>query len=305
MADGTYQNLRGSALGNDATEPEAAEIYGLKPTERLFIEKTLLQMYPRLKRHDLIPWKWFNGPLIPDFVVKHTDPYLRRIVEIGCGDGLFSNILSLLFPDIEIIGIDPNRANIEYARSTVSYRRNLKFICANAAVLADIPCDRIVYNQCLSRLKNTSAFKKLIVKTSQWIVDEGDFIIKESPLALLNHLPLLQELFPRLQETNDWAAAVRSLLSEIGYPNPMVYHSRGLPGLPPNEIFYRVSRSLILSSMAAPQFREQPELPGGLSRMKPVGEAVMEWQDWGELSNDSLVGFLFANRQADFTQELV
>lgn len=305
MADGTYQNLRSGGQGKDTTGLKHADVYGLKPTERLFIEKTLLQMYPRLKRHDLIPWKWFNGPLIPDFVVKHTDPRLRRIVEIGCGDGLFSNILALLFPDIEIIGIDPNRANIEYARSTVSYRRNLKFICANAAVLADIPCDRIVYNQCLSRLGNTYAFKKMIVKTSQWIVDEGDFIIKESPFAMLNHLPLLQELFPKLQETNDWAAAVRSLLAEIGYPNPMVYHSRGLPGLPPNEIFYRVSRALTLSSLAAPQLRESPDLSGGMSRMKSAGQPVGEWQDWGELSNDSLVGFLFADRQADFTQELV
>src|SRR5689334_16533081 len=56
---------------------------GLKPTERLFIEKTLIQMYPRLQGHDLAPWKWLNGPLIPDFIMAHTDPDLRRIVEIG------------------------------------------------------------------------------------------------------------------------------------------------------------------------------------------------------------------------------
>jgi SAM-dependent methyltransferase len=263
--------------------------YGLKPTERLFIEKTLIQMYPRLQRHDLIPWKWFNGPLIPDFIVSHTDPGLRRIVEIGCGDGVFSNVLSLLFPDIEIIGIDTDRDKIAYARSTIGYRRNVKFICANATVLSEIPCDRIVYNRCLSNLNSIYAFKKLVLKTSQWIVDEGDFIVKESPMALLNRLDLMRSLLPTAWKHQDFSAMVRMLLCEIGYANPMVYQSPGVLGLP-SELFYRSSRQLMLT-----------DLVGGAGH-KMVGE----WhEDWGEQSNDSLVTFLFANAEADFTREFV
>lgn len=313
MAISINQNFLSGSFGGPEAEDEpvgSTGSYGLKPTERLFIEKTLIQMYPRLQRHDLIPWKWFQGPLIPDFIVRNTDPYLRRIVEIGCGDGVFSNILSLLFPDIEIIGIDTDRDKIAYARSTIGYRQNVKFICANATVLADIPCDRIIYNHCLSRLRSSYAFKKLLVKTSQWIVDEGDFIVKESPFSILNSIALLKEFFPKLRDTNDWAVMVRSLLAEIGYPNPLIYQSQGLPGMPPSEIFYRASKALILTAMLAAPGAENPDLvtPGLIAQETAVQrprQAVAEWQDWGDQSNDSLVGFLFSNAQADFSRELV
>lgn len=262
---------------------------GLKTTERLFIEKTLIQMYPRLQGHDLFPWKWLNGPLIPDFIMSHTDPDLRRIVEIGCGDGVFSNVLSLLFPDIEVIGIDTDRDKIAYARSTIGYRRNVKFICANATVLSEIPCDRIIYNRCLSRSNSVYAFKKLVLKTSEWIVDEGDFIIKESPLALLGNPALLRALLPVAWKHKDLSASIRMMLYDIGYPNPVIYQSQGALGLP-SELFYRSPRQLMPTG-----------LMGGVTR-KIAGE----WQeDWGAQSNDSLVTFLFANAEADFSRELV
>src|SRR5690606_29298977 len=113
-------------------------------------------------KQGLIPWKWFNPPLIPEAVLQFANPGLRRIVEVGCGDGLLSNTLSLLFPEVEIIGIDSNREAIAYARQTIGYRQNLKFVCANAQVLAEIPCDRIIYSHCLSRQSSLYAFKKLV-----------------------------------------------------------------------------------------------------------------------------------------------
>jgi SAM-dependent methyltransferase len=263
---------------------------GLKTTERLLIEKTLIQMYPRLQRHDLAPWKWLNGPLIPNFIVSHTAPDLRRIVEIGCGDGVFSNVLSLLFPDIEIIGIDTDRENIAYARSTIGYRRNVKFICANATVLAEIPCDRIIYNRCLSQANSVYAFKKLVLKTSEWIVDEGDFIIKESPFALFGNPALLKALLPVVWKHKDLSACIRTILGDIGYLNPVIYQSQGTMGLP-SELFYQVPRQLMPTDLAG----------GGLIR-----RTAAEWQDdWGAQSNDSLVTFLFSNAEADFTREFV
>jgi SAM-dependent methyltransferase len=269
-------------------EGAAGGSFVLNPAERLFIEKTLLQMYPYLQRRELVPWKWLNGPLIPDFIAAHTDPRLRRIVEIGCGDGVLSNVLSLLFPNIEIIGIDSDREKIAYARSTIGYRRNIKFICANATILAEIPCDRIIYNRCLSRVGNVYAFKKLIMKTSQWLVDEGDLLIKESPWAIGTKLSLMKELFPQLWQKRSIEACVRTLLAEIGYPNPTIYNSPGLLGIP-SEIAYRMSRGLILTDLMS----------------KPGQERAGEWKDWTDASNDSLVTFLFSNAQADFTRELV
>ncbi len=293
MAISIRQALREGDFSGPANQSGMGRYAMVKPTERLLIEKTLMQMYPRLQMYDLVPWKWLNGPLIPDFLVRQADAGLRRIVEIGCGDGVFTNLLALLYPDVEIIGIDTDAGKIADARATVSYRQNLKFVQANAAVLTDIPCDRIIYNNCLSRLENTYAFKKLILKTSQWLVDEGDFLIKESPFSVLTSSALVQELLPRFRQKGSLEACIRQLLSEIGYSPTSVHQSKGLLGIP--------------SQLYMPVFKQGgallPELP--VIQRQPVTQTVQEWQDFGEQSNDSLLGFLFSEERYDFAKELV
>lgn len=264
---------------------------GVKKTERLLIEKTLMQMYPRLQMYDLFPWRWLNGPLIPDFLARQGDLGLRRIVEIGCGDGVFSNILALLFPDVEVIGIDSSVEKIADARATIRYRENLKFVRANAAILSDVPCDRIIYNNCLSKLESTYAFKKLILKTSQWLVDEGDFLIRENPLALLCNSTLVKELFPRFRQTGSLEASIRMLLGEIGYPAAAVHMSKGLFGLP-TQLYIHIPK----------EYQRPPSTEPILG--EPVHSTMKEWQDAAEQSNDSLLGFLFAGAKVDFSQEL-
>lgn len=266
-------------------------LQGLKPTERLFIEKTLLEMYPRLQGYDLPPWKWLGGSLIPNFLVTSLHADTRRVVVIGCGDGVLANVLSLLFPDVEVIGIDADAQKIAYARSTVSFRNNLKFICGNASVMTEIPCDRIIYNRCLEQLQNPFAFKKLVLKTSQWLVTEGDFIIKESPVALLFKPTLLKRLFPSLQKTRSLERCIRDMLGEIGFHNPRVFQGRGVLRFP-SEIFYQASRHFILTAMES----------------RSASDAVSEWQDeQSEESTHSVLGFLFADSEEAFlkTVEMV
>jgi SAM-dependent methyltransferase len=271
---------------------EAPQMSGLKPTERLFIEKTLIRMYPRLQCYDLPVWNWLNGSLIPDFIVKNTHTDTRRIVEIGCGDGVFSNILSLLFPNVEIISMDPNPHHIAYARTTVGFRQNLKFICGNAAVMSEIPCDRIIYNNRLAALGNTYAFKKLIMKTSAWLVEEGDFIVKESPLNLLRKPALLKALYPLLRRNWDMEACIRQQLADIGFFYPNVFQGKALlPGLP-NEVFYQLPyqlpRQFTLPAIGAPARTE----------------TISEWHDNGDESTHSVLGFLFAEAETDFARVL-
>ena len=260
----------------------------LQPTERALIEKTLLQLYPRLKHSDSLLWKLIHGPLIPDFIVKHTDRQLRRIVEIGCGDGVLSNILSLLYPEIEIIGIDAERKHIDTARATIGHRQNLKFIHANAAILVEIPCDRIIYNQCLTTQSSLFAFKKLLMKTSQWLVDEGDLIIKESPGALLQNPSLFKELFPNWLQRRSLEACMQSILNDLGYTHCLMSKSSGLMGWPA-EIYGLAARSMMLHETA----------------IQGVNGATGEWDDWPVQSDDSLLGFLFSKTHTDFSKELI
>lgn len=260
---------------------------GLRPTERLFIEKTLLRMYPRLQRQDLFPWSLFSGPLIPEFLVRHTSPRLRRIVVIGCKDGVLCNILSLLFPDIEIVGIDASSSNIAKARATVGHRQNLKFVYGNASTMLEIPCDRIIYDCSLSQLGNGIAFKKLLAKTLRWIVDDGDFIVRETPLKLLRHPKLLQEFWPKLKEGKCLEACIQQCLGDINYPHMQTYQYRRIPKLS-SEVYFR--------GLKNPEHYADSQIP--------VQESVTEWQDFGDQSTHSVLGFLFANQQHDFSREL-
>jgi SAM-dependent methyltransferase len=265
------------------------QLPGLKPTERLFIEKTLMRMYPRLQHQDLPPWKWLKGPLIPDFLVRNTSPQTRRIVEIGCGDGVFTNILAMLFPDIEVIGIDPDPHKIAYARTTISFRQNLKFICGNATVMTVIPCDRIIYNNCLSTLQNPFAFKKLLMKTTEWLVNEGDFIVKESPLQMLLRPTLLKAIYPQWRQSRSLDACLRKMLVEIGYANPILFPSKGIAGISA-ELFYHSSLNLQLQSICEPSARQE----------------AREWEDPNptDESTHSVLGFLFSEAETDLSREL-
>jgi hypothetical protein len=287
MVDNRYETHPGGGMPGKPETPHPLDL-GLKSTERLFIERTLIRMYPRLQRHDLFPWNLFNGPLIPDFLIRNTNPRLRRILVIGCEDGVFCNVLSLLFPDIEIVGIDTDAAKIAKAKATVGYRQNLKFICGNPVVMADIPCDRIIYNRCLSRQGSAFGFKKLLIKTLSWLVNEGDFIVRETPLSLINNLTLMKELYPKLRASRSLEGSIRGVLGEVGYPNPMIFSHGKIPGLS-TDIFYRSPKMLTLTSMLA----------------KPIRKATGEWQDLGDQSTDSVVGFLFADQVTDFTREFV
>jgi SAM-dependent methyltransferase len=214
----------------------------LRPTETLFIERMLIELYPRLRYLNIPLLRSVAGSLIPSFLLKETPEDTRRIIEIGCGDGLFTNLLSFLFPNIEIIGIDCDPDKIAYARTTINERENLKFICGYANSMPEIPCDRIIYSHCLSNLKSASIFKKLIIKTSRWLVEEGDFFVREAPIRLLWHTAFTGALFgaqrDSLMDIPDLSLLPRVLLMDIGCHQPQTFESPGLPGFPA-EVFYR------------------------------------------------------------------
>jgi SAM-dependent methyltransferase len=261
------------------------QVAQLRPTERLFIEKTLLKMYPHLQKQDLFPWNLLHGPLIPDFLVRNTSLQLRRILIIGCGDGVLCNILSLLFPTIEIVGVDASSSKIAAARATVGHRQNLKFVCGNPVNMLEIPCDRIIYDRCLGQLGDSVAFKKLMAKTLRWLVPSGDFMVREAPLQLLKHPRLLRAFWPQIRRRHHLEAGIHYTLNEMGYAHPQVYLCRRLPGIV-SEVYYHC-----------------PKMPGqGMTGAQQ--EAVQEWQDVGDQSTNSVLGFLFSQSANDFSREL-
>lgn len=71
------------------------------------------------------------------FVEKHV-PTAGEIVDLGCGHGLFSNLLALGHPQRHVTGIDLDPAKIDIARETVGTRTNVTFLCGDITQL-DLP----------------------------------------------------------------------------------------------------------------------------------------------------------------------
>lgn len=61
-----------------------------------------------------------------DRILEHV-PRRGRLVELGCGTGVFSNLVAVSRPQQDVLGIDANPNVIEAAMATVGARTNIAF----------------------------------------------------------------------------------------------------------------------------------------------------------------------------------
>jgi 2-polyprenyl-3-methyl-5-hydroxy-6-metoxy-1,4-benzoquinol methylase len=105
----------------------------------------------------------------------------RRILDIGCGFGLFGCYFSKIFPGIEYHGIDLNAQRVDMARTAASRLGldNTKFSCRDARDLTiDDQYDAIMMIDLMHHIDD-SAKKHLIQTCSDHIAPGGRLIIKD------------------------------------------------------------------------------------------------------------------------------
>lgn len=78
----------------------------------------------------------------PEFIERHV-PVDGTIVDLGCGHGVFSNLMALRSPERRVIGIDLDSDKIEVARTTIRERGNIDFICTDVLDAIIPECDAI------------------------------------------------------------------------------------------------------------------------------------------------------------------
>jgi cyclopropane fatty-acyl-phospholipid synthase-like methyltransferase len=61
-------------------------------------------------------------------VVERT-PSAGRLLEVGCGHGLFANAAALAHPGLDVLGVDPDGQKIRWAQATVGARPHVRFRC--------------------------------------------------------------------------------------------------------------------------------------------------------------------------------
>ena len=59
--------------------------------------------------------------------VLERAPAEGRLLEVGCGHGLFANAAALAHPSLDVLGVDPDAGKVRWAQATVGERRNVRF----------------------------------------------------------------------------------------------------------------------------------------------------------------------------------
>jgi 2-polyprenyl-6-hydroxyphenyl methylase/3-demethylubiquinone-9 3-methyltransferase len=111
----------------------------LRPSEAL---RRSLQRYRRqpLGIRGFVLARHFLAPMAR---ILDAMPASGRLLDVGCGHGLFANALALGSPDREVLGVDPSPAKIEIAQQSATGLPNVRYRQGRVQDLEDTGFDGI------------------------------------------------------------------------------------------------------------------------------------------------------------------
>jgi len=109
--------------------------------------------------------------------VEAAVPKSGVIVDIGCGFGLFANLLAIRSPARHVIGCDIDTGRIQIARSSVSSRNNICF-SVSSEVLQLRSCDAVTLLDVLHHVAPDVRLR-LLQEVFQKLRPGGDLVIKD------------------------------------------------------------------------------------------------------------------------------
>ncbi len=106
----------------------------------------------------------------------------ERILDVGCGHGLLCSLMSLGFPDRQIIGIDTDPKKIDWARRSVGKLGNTRFDVMNVERLASLEAatfDTITVSDVLYLLPEAE-WPDFLAACHQLLKKNGRLLLKEA-----------------------------------------------------------------------------------------------------------------------------
>lgn len=160
--------------------------------------------------------RWFvrlRHFLSPLEAVEELVPGEGRILDLGCGHGLFTNYMALRAPSRNILGLDPSPVKIKAAKMTEPMVPNARYLLGDiSAVAENSRFDAITIVDVLYLLP-ASEQKKILAACHRLLADAGVLILKT------------QDTRPRWRYW--WTCAQESIMVGIG-----MTHGSGLHFLP-------------------------------------------------------------------------
>ena len=109
--------------------------------------------------------------------IERQVPNRGTIVDLGCGHGVFANLMALRSPARRVIGIDISSQKIEQARGTIGGRTNIEFIQGDINSAGIPPCDAITIVDVLYLLSRDQQ-KRVLGSCQQRLRDGGLLVWK-------------------------------------------------------------------------------------------------------------------------------
>ena len=133
-----------------------------------------------------------------------TKPEKLQILDIGCGNGWFTNSIAETSKSSDVIGLDINHMELEQA-ARVFQKGNLQFVYGDIFQIESKLCnqfDIITLNACIQYFSN---FKALISKLISFSKPNGEIHIIDSP-------------FYRKEELDKAKKRTKDYYTELGFP---------------------------------------------------------------------------------------
>lgn len=124
--------------------------------------------------------RWYCGT--PYEYIEQTVPGEGSVIDLGCGWGMFANLLALKSPRREVYGIDLDEKKIRWARKTVGDRENIQFDVRDLASVELETVDAIVLYDVLHHLEEAVQFK-VLKECYEKLSPGGRLILKENDVV--------------------------------------------------------------------------------------------------------------------------
>lgn len=131
-----------------------------------------------------------------DSPFKETEKFIPkkgRILDLGCGDGFFSNYLGITSPQREIIGIELNKTRIKDANKGI---KNAKFISGNVLTADFKKAEVVLMFHLLHHLPSYNDQLRLLKKSDKFIKPGGKLILVE-----VDKKPILKYIFSYITDS--------------------------------------------------------------------------------------------------------
>jgi 2-polyprenyl-3-methyl-5-hydroxy-6-metoxy-1,4-benzoquinol methylase len=120
--------------------------------------------------------RWFTCPFPP---VVDVLPAAGRVLEVGCGHGLFSTYLALRSPGLHVHGVDIDADKIGVARASASRAgKRLDFAVGEPGSVPDGPWDAVVLVDVLYLL-DEGAQRELLESCAAALAPGGVLVVKD------------------------------------------------------------------------------------------------------------------------------